>query len=295
MPLIVRTLPDGALDAITPAFSGVYASTSLSSAQVSDAWSTALDRLRRLDVISVVVRGSPLVPQASALPGLRSISSGRPTVLLDVTDGSSAWAGMKKGCRSTVRKAQRNGYTGGVRPAARSDLLAGGDFRRLYEATMQRRDADALYVFDDGYYVDLLEGLGPNLLVAEVRGPDGDVVSSSLLMRHGERLHYHLAGSWPDAARMGSNNLMLWTGIQYAIEQGLSQFHLGAGAAGRDGIFRFKRSFGGRELHYDVSGLIVDDEAYQAKVKGRADELHVSVDTLLESGYFPAYRAAASA
>jgi len=295
MPLIVRGLADGERDAITPTFSGIYASASLSSAQVGEAWSTAIERMRGLGLISLVVRGSPLVPQASHLPGLRPISRERPTVVLDLTDEASAWEGLKKGCRSTIRQAMRNGLTGDVRPAALADLLPGGDFRRLYELTMERRGADALYSFDDSYYVALLDGLGPDLLVAEVHDPEGGVVASSLLMRHGSRLHYHLAGSVLGGSGTGSSNLMLWSGIQFAIGQGLTQFHLGAGAAGRDSIFRFKSSFGGRELHYDVSGLIVDDEAYQDKVRDRARERDVPVDTLLESGYFPAYRAIASA
>lgn len=291
MPLILRTLASGETDAITPAFSGIYASTSLSSDQVREAWSTSLDRLRQSGVVSVVVRGSPIVPQANPQPGLRPISSGRPTVVVDLTDEASAWDGMKKSCRSRIRKALTMGYTGEVRPATLSDLLPGGDFRRLYEATMERRAAAPLYFFSDSYYAALLEGLGPDLVLADVRDGEGDVVSSTLLMRHGSRLHSHLTGSILDDARMGSNNLMTWSGIQFAIEQGLSQFHLGAGVAGRDSIFRFKSTFGGRELEYDVSGLVVDDGTYGELVRHRADECEVTVDALLESGFFPAYRA----
>jgi hypothetical protein len=295
MPLIVRTLSDGGLDAITPAFSGIYASTSLLPEQIGEAWSTTLDHLRRLGLISVVVRGSPLVPQAQGLPELRSVSSGRPTVVLDLTDETSAWDGLKKSCRSQVRKALRNGYTSEVRPAVLADLLPGAAFRRLYESTMKRRAADALYFFDDTYYAALLESLGADLVLTEVRGREGDVVSSTLLMRHGQRLHSHLTGSVPDDARMGSNNLMTWSAIQFAVEQGLSQFHLGAGVAGRDSILRFKSTFGGRELHYDVSGLILDEEAYGNQVRSRAEEIGVPVDALINSGFFPAYRAAAPA
>ncbi len=295
VPLILRSLAEGELDAITPTFSGVYASTSLSPEQVDEAWSTTVERLRRLGLISVVVRGSPFVSQASNVPGLRPISRGRPTVMLDLTDETAAWEGLKKGCRSTIRQALRNGLTAEVRPAALADLLPGGDFRRLYGSTMERRGADALYTFDDAYYVALLNGLGPDLLVAEVHDREGAAVASSLLMRHDSRLHYHLAGSLIGGSGTGSNNLMLWSAIQFAVEQGLNQFHLGAGAAGRDSIFRFKSSFGGRELHYDVSGLIVDDEAYQQKVRDIARRHDVPVDVLHDSGFFPAYRAGASA
>jgi serine/alanine adding enzyme len=109
-------------------------------------------------------------------------------------------------------------------------------------------------------------------------------------MRHKQLLHYHLSGSNQDDARMGTNNLMLWTATQFAAEQGLRQFHLGGGLDRRDGLFHFKHTFGGRELGYDVSGLISDHELYQTHTENRAQECGISVDELLRSNYFPAYR-----
>ncbi len=291
IPLIVRTLADGGRDAITPTFSGVYASGSLTAQQVQDAWATTIEDLRRRGVISVVVRGSPHVRQATELDALRPISTDRPTIVLDLGDEASSWEGLRSSCRSRIRKAEKNGYVGEVRPAQLADLAPGGDFRRLYDLTMERIGADLLYSFGDSYYAELLDGLGPDLLLAEARDQDGAVASSCLLLRHDTRLHYHLAGSRPDDARMGSNNLMMWTAIRFAVEQGLDHFHLGAGAAGRDGVFRFKSTFGGREAAYDVSGLVVDDASYQEQVRRRAQECGVTVDALLDSGFFPAYRA----
>lgn len=291
MPLIVRTLADGGKDAITPTFSGIYASTSLTTEQVLDSWTTTVDRLRDLGIISLVVRGSPVVSLQTSLPGLRSISSGRPTVVLDLSDDAAAWQGLRSSCRSRIRKAEKNGYVGDVRQADLPDVMPGGAFRNLYEETMERIGADPLYHFGDDYYTELFAGLGSNLLLVEVRDHDGAVVSSCLLMRHEGRLHYHLAGSAPDDARMGSNNLMMWSGIQFAIARGLSHFHIGAGVSGREGVYRFKTTFGGREAPYDVSGMVIDEEGYQNQVLARAKKCDVTADELLAAGFFPAYRA----
>lgn len=95
---------------------------------------------------------------------------------------------------------------------------------------MQRRSATPQYYFSDDYYVELLAGLGSDLLLCEVRDHDAEVVSSCLLMRHAGFLHYHLAGSDPDGAVMGSNNLMMWTTAELAFDQGLGRLHLGGGA-----------------------------------------------------------------
>jgi Acetyltransferase (GNAT) domain len=291
VPLILRTLVDGTKDAISPyGYSGVYASPALSLLQVQEAWSATINCLRELGVISALLRHSPLVPQASDLPGLRSIISGHPTIVLEPTDSDSAWSGMAGTCRTRIRKALKNGYVGDVRQASSQDFSPCGDFRRLYEQTMDRLDAAPLFFFSDTYYSELLDGLGPNLLIAEVRDPAGVPVSCALLMRHQQRLHYHLAGSNLDDARMGSNNLMMWTATQYTAERGLRQFHLGGGLDQRDGLFRFKHTFGGRELTYRVSGLIIDDDLYRAHTESRAKACDITTDTLSTSNFFPAYR-----
>lgn len=293
VPLILRTLIDGTKDAISPyGYSGVYASPSLSSAQIEAAWSETLNRLRQLEVISVLLRHSPLVPQAPApnLPGQLSIISGHPTVALDLTDKESAWEGMEGRCRTAIRKALKNGYSSDVRQTKSQDLAPDSDFRRLYEGTMRRRGAASPYFFGDDYYNELLDGLGSNLLIAEARNPVGGVVSATLLMLHAQRLHYHLSGSSLEGARMGSNNLMLWTATQFGIARGLRQFHLGGGVGPRDDLFKFKRAFGGYELEYGVSGMIIDDARYQAQARSRAKACAVSTDTLLAGNFFPAYR-----
>jgi hypothetical protein len=289
--LVIRTLNDGAKDAISPVYTGIFAAPSLSSQQALDAWTTTIDLLRTRGVISVLLRQSPFLPPIPDLPGLRSISGGRPTILLELTDTDSAWSGMIGRCRTAVRKALKNGYSGQVRQATDQDLRPGSDFRRLYEETMQRLDAAPGHYFSDAYYLELLEGLGPNLLVAEVQNQSGVVVSSTLVLRHAQRLHYYLTGSNRDDARMGANNLLIWTVAQYAIDQGLTQFHIGGGNSPDDSLLNFKRSFGGRELEYEVAGQIIDPDRYAAQTRQRAKQCHVSAETLLTASFFPAYRA----
>jgi hypothetical protein len=197
---------------------------------------------------------------------------------------------MEHSCRGATRKAIKNGYTADVRKAEAQDLAPSGDFRRLYEQTMLRLEAAHLYFFGDDYYTELLDGLGSNLYIAEVRDQAGVVASSGLLMRHEERLHGHLMGSNGADARMGANNLYLWTTTQFAVDQGLNQYHLGGGLSPGDGLFKFKRSFGGRELEYDVSGLIIDQALYDAHTKSRAAVCDTTTNALLASHYFPSYR-----
>jgi hypothetical protein len=87
---------------------------------------------------------------------------------------------------------------------------------------------------------------------------------------------------------------MVWTATQYAVTEGLHQFHLGGGRGGitpRDSLFRFKHTFGGRELEYAISGLIIDNDLYQTHTQNRAKACGTTTETLLASNFFPAYRA----
>jgi hypothetical protein len=292
MPLIVRRLADGVSDAITPTFSGIYASPELSADDRARAWSAGVEEMRQRGIISLVVRGSACVPQATDLPGLRPISIDRPTIVLDLADHGTAWDGLRSTCRTRIRKAEKSGYSGRVRKSTPSDLVPGSDFRRLYEQTMHRVQADPVYFFPDTYYEALFGALGPALLISEVVDSYGEVVSACLLIQHGGRMHYHLAGSRREDARAGTNNLMMWLGIRFAIDKGLKHFHLGAGATARDSVFRFKATFGGREAAYDVSGAVIDEQRYGERVGRRAQECGVTVEVLEGAGFFPAYRAA---
>ncbi|MCW2548513.1 MAG: family N-acetyltransferase [Mycobacterium sp.] len=110
-------------------------------------------------------------------------------------------------------------------------------------------------------------------------------------MRHAGFLHYHLAGSDPDGAVMGSNNLMMWTAAELAFDQGLGRLHLGGGRAESDGLARFKSTFGAETRDFHVGRAIIDSEAYSRLTRARTDQLGTTCDALENADYFPAFRA----
>jgi lipid II:glycine glycyltransferase (peptidoglycan interpeptide bridge formation enzyme) len=116
------------------------------------------------------------------------------------------------------------------------------------------------------------------------------VVAASLVFRHRERAHYHLAGSAPEALRQGANNLLLWTILRWAAEAGCAVVHLGGGVRPDDGLFTFKRSLGGTRTAFWTGAVVPRPDRYQALLAARAGELGRSVDELRNTGFFPAYR-----
>jgi hypothetical protein len=192
-----------------------------------------------------------------------------------------------------VRKAAKAGLHGQVRPATMSDVLPDAPFRRLYGATMDRVGGAAKYYFPDEYYRLLVDGLGPALHIAEVRDGTGTVVASSLVMRHHSRAHYHLSCSSPEGARLGANNLLVWTILTWADGAGVRQVHLGGGVTSRDSLFMFKCSFGGRAAQFSTGTVVVDEVADERLTVARAAALRRPPEELRASPFFPSYRISA--
>lgn len=297
MPLVLTELGDGLREGISPyGYAGIHVADDVTTSDATHAWDAAREQLRSSGVVSLFLRFNPLDPGSVAAASRfdeLTVSRNRTTFTVATDDPDLMWNRLRSSCRSRIRKARKHGHAVEVRPASGPDLVPDGDFRRLYEQTMQRLDAAPLYYFGDDYFAELLEGLGPSLLLVEVRDRDGVVVSSALLLRHQQRLHYHLAGSSPDGAVMGSNNLMMWAAAEFAAVEGLDRFHLGGGRgeSGSDGLARFKSTFGGVETDFHTGHAVIDAAAYSHLTQARADQLGTSTSELEKSGFFPAFRA----
>jgi len=300
-PSLLRAIPEplaggeALFDSVSPyGYSGTWAAEDVSAEELA-AFRADLRRSRAArGVVAEFQRlGGPLggcdrvVASDPAAEAIRHLD----TIAVPL-DGSydTYWSGAKGRHRTSTRKARKLGLTWQEAPASLEDLT-GGRFRALYDGTMQRVAAKPYYFFADRYYTLLHAALGDDLRLAQVRNEDGVVVAAALFMRWGDLLHYHLAGSERDAARMGANNLLLDGMIAWAFEQGVKMLHLGGGITAGDPLYRFKAQFGGRLLPYWLLRTVLDEERYDVLTARRAAATKREPRELLESGFFPAYRA----
>ncbi|MFK3980862.1 GNAT family N-acetyltransferase [Micromonospora sp. NPDC050397] len=297
LPYVVRRLDDGtgAADAVSPyGYSGIHVDPATAPGELARFWDRAVAHWRDQGLVTLFLRFSPLDPASVAAVrqlGTVELTRRADTITVPVNQGGTAiWAGMEGRSRTAVRKARNAGLEGGIRAADLDDLVAGSPFRELYEQTMNRVGSAPGYHFPDGYYRRLRDGLGKALLIAEVRDPAGTVVASSLVLHHRDRVHYHLAGSDQRAVRDGANNLLLWTILDWAARSGASVVHLGGGVRADDGLFQFKRSFGGIRTPFWTGAVVLDDARYASLLAAHARTLGRTVDELRDSGYFPGYR-----
>ena len=235
-------------------------------------------------VVAEFLRFNPLSGNCGFKSPKCTVRPDRETVALSLVGSEEdLWARYPSTHRNMVRKALARGLAVAEEPVGEG--LA--DFARLYAATMQRVGARPYYSFSAAYLSSLAAALGDALHLFVVR--DGaTTVAAALFLLHGDRLHYHLAGSDPAYRGAAANNLLLHGAALWGRETGLRHLHLGGGrtANADDPLFRFKASVGRERLPFQV-GTRVHDEAAYADLCDRWRSHHVGAAA---PAYFLLYR-----
>lgn len=193
----------------------------------------------------------------------------RSSIRLDLrASETELWAGLSKGHRADIRRAERDGVT--VRIGDREE-----DVDRLHEVLVATSERRSFGFHSAAYYRTLMRVFGDaaRLMVAE---HEGRVISASLILAWGERGIYLVAGSTAEGLEHRAAHLLQWHAIRWAKERGAATWDLWgiADARGRhelaisrgadptskdiarleaeakrdplDGVFRFKKGWGGR-------------------------------------------------
>jgi serine/alanine adding enzyme len=114
------------------------------------------------------------------------------------------------------------------------------------------------------------------------------VISTSLLMRHGDILHYHLAGASEKGREKCATHFLWGSIVQWAIGNGVRLIHLGGGVMERDSLHLFKRTFSNTINQYVLGKWVINETRYKDLVEKRVEE---DGEEIRESGWFPQYRA----
>jgi hypothetical protein len=299
VPLILSPIKDSQkFEATSPyGYTGIHIDGSLTDQEVDDRWSATMELLRELSVVSIFLRFAPFDDDSAVRSGrlagltVRKVSE---TILVPTPDEESVWTGLRGRARTAIRKAISNGLTASFRTVEPADVAQDAPFRKLYEWTMSRVDAAPDYFFPQKYYDDLVSGLAESLKICTVTSTSGEVLAACLVLADAETYHYHLSGSDPEGARAGANNLLIWELLRAAVADGRSRAHLGGGVTPNDSLQRFKESFGGHSVPFRIGSAVIDEAEYGRLVELRASDIGVTPERLLESAYFPAFRAGVS-
>ncbi len=278
------------LDAVSPyGYPGPVATAGMVCPGFSErAFAAFLAALRRRGAVSAFLRSHPCLdalPQVDDIPGLTERAWA--TVLIDLdADLDIVWSGVSRRRRQQIASAARAGMR------ARRQAFVDGlpSLRRIYDETMERVGVGGHERFTAAYF----RALAPlaahlDVWIVELQGVP---VAATLVSRCGGLVQTLVGGTSTAALPHSPDRLLVWEVIAWAHSAGARAVHLGGGVGGRDdGVLCFKSSFGPGRTRFRTVRAVLDPDRYAALTKARAASLGVDVQTLEQTGYFPAYRA----
>lgn len=286
-PFVLREAAPGLTDLTTPyGYGGPFcwgdaAGHAAEFWEVFDAWA------RGAGVVSEFVRFSLFDDHLLPYPGTREQKLLNVVRSLDPSE-DDLWRDYEHKVRKNVHKAQRSNVTIEVDSAGeRLD-----EFLAIYEATMDRRDAQRGYYFPRSFFETIRSELaGQHVFVHALL--DGRVISTELALVSARNVYSFLGGTDHAAFELRPNDLLKHELIRWAKREGKSRFVLGGGYGGDDGIFRYKKAFApGGLLPFSTGHRVLDDASYERLVAARVAEGRARVpDWAPEQGFFPSYRA----
>ena len=172
--------------------------------------------------------------------------------------------GMYKGRRYDLKKARASlRVTISIGPSVLEERVI---FRSLYRDAMSRVHASSFFLFPDEYFEQLAHGLGDKFALATAFLNDRPV-SSAIFLADRDFVHYHLACSNDEGRRCGASTALVIEASEWGRQRGCSFMHLGGGLQPGDGLWSFKRSFGGKVLHYSYATIVADVEKHKFLVR----------------------------
>jgi hypothetical protein len=238
-----------------------------------DAWAA------KQRVVSEFVRFSLFDSTLISYPGKTRVTQDNVVrdLLLTVEE---LWMDFDHKVRKNVKKALRNN----VSVIVDEDAARFEDFYKIYEATMDRREAGESYYFPRAFFESIHRDL-PGQFAYFHAVVDGVTVSTELVLVSAVTAYSFLGGTTSDYFDLRPNDLLKHEIMLWAKGRGKKFFVLGGGFGGNDGIYRYKLAFapsGNRP--FSVGSRILDTGGYASLVE--AAELRGP----LTDNYFPRYR-----
>jgi len=191
------------------------------------------------NIISQFDRFHPLIKNYRFFKEYSDVMPIRKTVYMNLIDKEKIWINIESKCRNMIRKAKKNK----VYIVLEDDINTIGDFKYIYNSTMDRNNASEYYYFNDNFFNDTIDNLGKNVFIVNAYYEE-KIIASSLIMRYNKFLHYHFSGALKEYRKLQANNLLLYEVAKWGNENGYEIFHLGGGyESENDSLYKFKKSF----------------------------------------------------
>ena len=281
-----KTALEGVYDSITPyGYGGVLLEGDTSADNLKKFWSACIRIVKQEHIVDNFVRYHPVLENAAPMRAISNVVDLGKTVTMDLTSPEVIWGNITSKNRNMIRKAEKSGVR--ILHGKEKDLFV--DFKRIYDATMERDHAEKYYFFSKDFYDSIYHDLKDHyeIFYAVL---EGRIIAMSIMIFANERMHYHLSASDVDYRHLAPTNLMLYQAALWGCEQGFKTFHLGGGLGSEeDGLYKFKAAFNrNSDCRFSIGKEIFDQEKYDELVSMRKDT-DGSFQT--DNHFFPLYRA----
>ncbi|MES1023214.1 GNAT family N-acetyltransferase [Gloeocapsa sp. BRSZ] len=285
--LFANQLEVEVFDIISPyGYPGILLNDAASTPEfLNTAFEGFVHQLSHKKVCSAFVRLHPILNQNLEYPCCKLNGE---TVSVDLKLSlAEIWHQTRPEHRNKINKTKRIGMTAKIVPFAEYIDI----FIDLYEQTMDRVGATQSYYFGRDYFIQLSQALKDNLHLCVVELND-EIICGGIFTEACGIVQYHLGGTKSAFLKQAPSKLMFDYVRTWAKERGNEFLHLGGGVGGaKDSLYHFKAGFSKQRHPFSTIRLVVDQKNYDNLVQVRAIALGTSVTELLNSDFFPAYRA----
>ena len=166
------------------------------------------------------------------------------TFVIDIIDEEYNWKLMKDKTRNMIKKALKNDV---IVSKVDGSLENIDTFYNLLLKTFKRSGKKPLH--SKNFIKTLVTNLkNDNKLLFLLAERKGQVQSMGIFAHDEEIIHYISGASDVSSFKYGTNNLLQWEVIKYAINNKINEYDMGG--RGLKSIDKFKESFGGKTVYY---------------------------------------------
>jgi len=280
-----KTDIEGYYDSVTPyGYGGVLFDGDTSELNLQAFWKAYIEKMMDEGIVDNFVRYHPVLANAVPMKVVSNVIDLGKTVAFDLASEEVIWNNIISKNRNMIRKAEKNG----IEILHGKDLELFKDFKRIYNATMEKDNAEDYYFFEDAFYESIHHDLNDHyeMFYAE---KDGQIIAMSIILFANDQMHYHLSGSMIEYRNLAPSNLLLYKAALWGCEQGFNTFHLGGGVgSGEDNLYKFKAAFNrNSDYQFSIGKEIFDQEKYEELLAERASR---DKEFNQNSSFFPLYR-----
>jgi hypothetical protein len=280
-----NTAIDGVFDSITPyGYGGVLFKGDVSKENLNDFWDAYTQKMAEENIIDNFVRYHPILYNAIPMKEVSSVIDLGKTIAMDLSSPEVIWENIHSKNRNMIRKAEKNGVV--IHHGQSLELF--DKFIDIYNATMDKDNADEYYYFSRDFYKSIHNDLYDNHEMFYAVYEDKIIAMSIMIFANG-KMSYHLSGSDVEYRNLAPSNLLLYKAALWGYEQGFKTFHLGGGiGSGKDNLYKFKAAFNKKsDYQFSIGKQIFNQEIYDELVNNRiAENSEFDINSL----FFPLYR-----